>query len=521
MKPVKPTRAPRRAPAGAACPVRRANSIDTTTPVLYQQRADSHQPVVGKPFPRRTPAAAEAQVSLVAPGRTHGIVMNNRRWWRIIPVALIMYTISYVDRTNVALALDPSISSMMHDLLMDDRMKGEAFGVFFFGYLLLQIPGGHLAHRWSAKRMVAIFLVLWGVAAVGGGLVKTFRQFEVMRFLLGVAESGVFPATLVLLANWFPRAERARANAYWNLCQPLAVAGSAPLTGWLLGRWGWNTMLILEGVLPFLWLPIWFYFITDHPRQAAWLSATEREHLESALARETTALAPERPVPLWRAFAHPAVLLMLMIYFLHNCAAYGCMSFLTSGLERHPTVAPSSPPPTAEASAGRRPSPPTAPPARSGLREGILFAIPYVVTALLMVLNSWHSDKTQERRAHVTVVYAMSGVALIGSVCVSPYSFWLSYALLCLAIPGPFAGMAPFWSIPAETLPRSVLGSVMGLVNAVGNLGGFAGAGIVGVLKHSTGSVTVPFAVLGVGLLAAGGLALLLPQSKVSFGADA
>src|SRR5690242_16964069 len=183
--------------------------------------------------------------------------MPSRRWLYIIPVALIMYTISYVDRTNISLAFEPAISSMMHDLAMDDRMKGQAGGIFFIGYMLLQIPGGYIASRWSARKVIAIFLVLWGACAVGCGLARTFREFELMRFLLGVAESGVFPATLVLLANWFPRAERARANAYWSLCQPIAVAGSAPITGWLLHQYDWRQMIILEGALPILWLPLW------------------------------------------------------------------------------------------------------------------------------------------------------------------------------------------------------------------------------------------------------------------------
>src|SRR5262245_6553057 len=115
--------------------------------------------------------------------------MKSDRWLRIIPVALLMYTISYVDRTNVALALDPKISTMMKDLLMDDELKGQAAGIFFLGYVLLQIPGGYLANRWSARKFVAILLVFWGACAVGCGLVKTFRQFEIMRFMLGVAES--------------------------------------------------------------------------------------------------------------------------------------------------------------------------------------------------------------------------------------------------------------------------------------------------------------------------------------------
>ena len=146
--------------------------------------------------------------------------MKSQRWLRIIPVALIMYTISYVDRTNVNMALTPRISSLMKDLFMDDRMKGEAAGIFFFGYVLLQIPGGHLATRWSARKVISLCLIAWGICAVACGLAHSFRQFEVARFFLGVAESGVFPSMLVLLANWFPRSERARANAYWNLCQP-------------------------------------------------------------------------------------------------------------------------------------------------------------------------------------------------------------------------------------------------------------------------------------------------------------
>ncbi|MDB6021462.1 MAG: transporter, partial [Pedosphaera sp.] len=148
-------------------------------------------------------------------------IMKEERWLRIIPVALIMYTISYVDRANLALALQPDSSTMVRDLLMDNKMRGQALGIFFWGYVLLQVPGGHLASRWSAKKFISLCLICWGVCAAGCGLAKTFRQFEVMRFLLGVAESGVLPATTVLLANWFPKAERARANGYWNLCQPL------------------------------------------------------------------------------------------------------------------------------------------------------------------------------------------------------------------------------------------------------------------------------------------------------------
>jgi MFS family permease len=411
--------------------------------------------------------------------------MKQDRWLRIIPVALIMYTISYVDRTNISLALDPKLSTMMHDLFMDDRMKGEAAGIFFFGYVLLQIPGGYWATRWGSRKIISIFLVAWGICAIGCGMTRSFRQFEAMRFLLGVAESGVFPATLVLLANWFPRAERARANALWNLCQPLAVAGSAPVTAWLLGAYGWKQMLILEGMLPFIWLPIWWFCIRDHPAEAKWISPEERSFLEKTLQQEAAALAPPSGVSAWSWLRQPSVPVMVVIYFLHNCAAYGCMTFFTADLKAK---------------------------SFTPVQYGILFAFPYAVTALIMVLNSWHSDKTQERRGHVAIVYLVSGLSLILSVSFRG-DFWLSYGLLCLAIPGPFAAMAPFWAIPGETLPRPVMALVFGLVNAFGNLGGFAGPYIVGGLAKQYDSTAIPFNLLGGGMIVCAMLAFLLPKA--------
>jgi len=416
---------------------------------------------------------------------------SGKRWIRIVPIALIMYTISYIDRTNVSLALDPKISHMMSDLQMNDQMKGQAAGIFFFGYLLLQIPGGYLASHWSAKKLVAILLVFWGVCAVGCGFVKTFNQFNYMRFLLGVAESGVFPATLVLLTHWFPRAERARANAFWNLCMPLSVAFSSPFTGWMLGRFGWQRMMMIEGVLPFVWLPIWLYFISDHPHKADWLSTQERDYLQTTLQREAQEQQQAEKGSVWAALmkSWPLLLLMPLVYFLQNSATYGCMTFLTEGLKGAPGT-------------------------QSGFISGVLFAIPYIVTAIIMMLISWGSDKTGERRGFIFLVYIMSGSSLIGSVLIHKHSFWASYALLCLAVSGPFAALAPFWAIPAENLPKYAVGTAMGIINAIGNLGGYVGPSIVGLLKEKSHSVTLPFGLLGAGLLLDAALVFLLPRSR-------
>jgi len=402
-----------------------------------------------------------------------------------------MYTISYVDRTNISLALDPSISTLAIDLGLDDRAIGFVAGIFFWGYPWLQIPGNYWASRWSARKIVSIFLIAWGVCAVGCGLAHTLTQMLCMRFLLGLAESGVYPATLVLLAHWFPRAERARANAYWILCQPLAVALSAPINGRLLKTYGWEKMIIVEGILPFLWLPIWWFFIRDHPREAKWISAEERTYLETTLQREAQELEIESGrrsdarQPGMRSYV-PAILVMLVMYFFQNFQAYGCMTFFSTTLKGKGFDA---------------------------TQYGVLFGIPYALAAVLMILNSWHSDKTGERRGHVALAYGLSGVCLIASVALKEH-FWISYLFLCLSVQGPFAGQAPFWAIPTETMPRSVTRISLGLVNAIGNLGGFAGPFIVGWLKReSHGSVTIGFGALGLGMVIAAALAFLLPKS--------
>src|SRR5205809_4951436 len=178
------------------------------------------------------------------------------RWNRNIPVALIIYTIAFIDRTNRSLAL-PHIS---RDLHLDPQQAGTVAGIFFWGYLALQIPGGHLAKHWSAKKFISVLLLVWALFAIGCGLARTYHELLWLRLLLGVAESGVYPATLILLSHWFSRSERARANAFWLLCLPGAVILASPFSGWMLDHWSWRVMLVADGSLPFLWLVICLKF---------------------------------------------------------------------------------------------------------------------------------------------------------------------------------------------------------------------------------------------------------------------
>jgi sugar phosphate permease len=406
--------------------------------------------------------------------------MPQQRWVRLIPVAFIMYTIAYIDRTNISLAL-PSLS---RDLHMNPTQAGDVAGVFFWGYIALQIPGGYLASHWSAKRFIAILLVVWGLCAVGCGLVRTSREFWGMRLLLGIAESGVWPATLVLLSHWFPRAERARANAFWMLCLPVAVIFSSPVSGWILGRWNWRVLLITEGLLPFLWLAIWLWLINDHPHQASWISPEEKGYLEATLAGERGELGDTEREPYLRVFLRPQVLVMIGVYFLLNTSNYGYLFWLPTALERMKRI--------------------------SDLQAGYLFAVPYVLTGFAMVLNARHSDRHHERQWHVTLPLAATGILILAGALESRTTPVLSFALLFLAGAGAYSAHGPFWAIPTETLPRRVAGAAMGLVNAIGNLGGYLGPLAVGYLYKRTGGFLFGFAALSASMLGSASLALLL-----------
>lgn len=410
----------------------------------------------------------------------------DQRWLRIIPIALLMYIIAFVDRTNISLAL-PSMSRELH---MDAAQAGSAAGIFFWGYLLLQIPGGYLADRWSAKRFVAILLVLWALCAMGCGLVRSSSQFWWMRLLLGVAEGGVWPAVLVLLANWFRRGERARANAFWMVCLPLAVVISAPISGWILDHWNWRVMLVAEGVLPLLWLGPWLAFMQDKPTQAQWLSASQRDLLLRDLQGEAKHTERQTSDNVLRALLRPQAWLMVAVYFSFASGMFGYIFWLPSAVEGAKKV--------------------------SNTFAGVLFAMPFLIGALAMVVLSHHSDAVNERRGHVSAALAWAGVLLATGVLVSDATPVLAYALICLVGAGIYGMMGPFWAIPTETLPARLAGPTMGLVNAFGNLGGYFGPLAVGYLKRRTGNFHYAFLLLAAVMLAGAGLALLLPKSQAT-----
>jgi MFS family permease len=391
-----------------------------------------------------------------------------------------MYTIAFIDRTNISLAL-PWISKDLH---LDPPQAGTVAGIFFWGYFVLQIPGGHLAKHWSAKKFISILLVAWAIFAVGCGLARTYHELLLMRLLLGVAESGVYPATLILLSHWFTRSERARANALWLLCLPGALIVSSPASGWILDHWTWRVMLVAEGSLPFLWLAIWLAFIQDHPRDATWLPEAERGPLVETLRQESSALEGSERVPYLRALFQPQVFLLAAVYFCFVSGQMGLLFWLPSAMGTFRRL--------------------------SSLSTGILYTIPFIAGAVSLLIISRHSDRVHERRLHAAGAMLFGGCCILLAVATIPHSLSIAFALIVLSGVGAYGPMGAFWAIPTETLPPAIVGSAMGLVNAIGNLGAYFAPLIVGYLNKRTGTFLAGFTYLGAITLVGAGLAAML-----------
>ncbi|MCE3555979.1 MFS transporter [Pseudonocardia sp. RS11V-5] len=402
-----------------------------------------------------------------------GAGVGTARWSRIIPVAIIVYIISFMDRTNIGFAF----TGLGHDLHLSASQQGLAGGIFFIGYLFLQIPGGHLAERWSAKKFVGIMILVWGVFAVLSGLVQTYGELLVVRFLLGVAEGGIWPAILVLISHWFPAQERARAYGVWMMNIAISSIITAPLSGWILSWSDWRMLFFVEGVFPFvIAAPLWWWLVADRPSDARWVSPAERDWIETSLAREN-ADAP-RALGFSHVFRSSVVWRLVVVYFLIQVGFYGLNLWL---------------PHLVKTTTGG-----------SSVQVGLLTAIPYLVAIVALYLNAHAADRTGRYAFHVMMPMVVAAATLVASVALGGI-VWLSILLVSIAMAGALAYDGPFWASASRAMPVALAGGAMGLINALGNLGGFLGPYLGGVLQDASGgSFLSTSIVLAVALLLAG-----------------
>lgn len=371
---------------------------------------------------------------------------------------MLVYIISFMDRTNIAYAF----AGFADDFGIDKTQQGLVAGIFFVGYLLLQVPGGYLAEHWSAKKFVGIMILAWGAFAILCGFARSYEELLVYRFLLGVAEGGIWPAMLVLLSHWFPVRERARAYGFWMMNLAIASIVTQPLSGLIVSAASWRWLFIIEGILPFaIAAPLWWWLVVDRPDDAVWVADEEKAWINRELTQDRAGEPPR--APLASIFTHGAVWVLIAVYFLIQVGFYGLNLWLPTILH---TL-------TEQGYAA----------------VGWIATLPYVVAIVGLGLNGWAADHTRRYSLHVLAAMVVASVSLVLAIETSGVSSALSVTFICLSMGGALAYDGPFWAAASAAMPAAVAGSAMGLINALGNLGGYFGPSIAGWLQDVSGGL--------------------------------
>jgi ACS family tartrate transporter-like MFS transporter len=404
---------------------------------------------------------------------------------RLLPFLFILYVIAFLDRMNIGAAA----LQMPHDLGFSEGVIGLGAGIFFLGYFLLEIPGALIVERWSARRWIARIMISWGVMTIFMAFIHTSRQFYLVRFLVGAAEAGFLPGVIVYLTHWFRYQDRAKAVAFFYAANPLSYVIGSPLAGLLLGlSWlglkGWRWLFIIEGIPAIIFGCITVWYLTDWPEQADWLPEDEKSWIINELEQEK--VAKKRSYRMWEALHHRDVLLLTLCYFCAMTGSYGIAFWLPTILKRLT--------------------------GQSDLKVTLMAALPYVAAFFAQQVNGWHSDRKRERRWHAAVPVFVCGLALAFAVLFRG-KLALSLGLFVLA-GGSFYGFQPvFWAVPTLFLSESAAAASIGLINAVGNLGGFAGPMVMGYLVNKTHSFSVGLLYLVASLIASGLFMLAVGRS--------
>jgi ACS family tartrate transporter-like MFS transporter len=397
--------------------------------------------------------------------------------WRLIPFLGLAYFLSYLDRVNLSFAG----LTMNRDLGFSPTVFAWGAGIFFIGYFLFEVPSNLALEKFGASRWIARIMISWGIVSALMAVVSGAFSFYVVRFLLGVAEAGFFPGIILYLTYWYPAEYRARFLAAFAIAVPVSTVIGAPISGLLLGLdgvWGlagWQWLFIIEGI-PSLLLGIvtWFY-LTDRPDNADWLTTEQRAWLSSRLESEVTAKQAVTHPSLGQALTSPKVLMLSLIYFGFVAALYGMQFWLPQIVKAF---------------------------GFSNAQTGFVTAVPYLFGSIAMVLWARHSDVRRERAMHVGAPLLLTAVAL--GICGYITDPFLTMVVLTIAAIGVFCTFGVFWTLPTAWLSGTAAAGAIALINSIGNLAGFAGPYLIGWVKQTTGSTTTGLFVLAVLPLIAG-----------------
>jgi len=428
---------------------------------------------------------ARLVVTLMSPARSISLpseVTRAKLRRRILPFVFLLYITSYLDRANVAFAKMP----MSADLGFSEAVYGFGAGIFFIGYLLFGIPGAMLVERSSARKWISRMLIVWGCCTVLVGFVRTPNEFYVARFTLGCAEAGFFPSVIIYFSHWFALKDRARAMAGFIMAIPVSLMLGAPFSALILridwlGMPGWRWVFILQGLAPVICGIITFFYLTDYPRDAKWLDPDEREQITAELEAENRLKVTHEQIAIWQILRYKNVLLLAFALCAANIGSYAYVLWL-------PTIIRNS----------------------SHLSVGMstaCSALPFVAALIAVKFAGRSSDRSGERRLHAAIPMIVTGVFFtMASIPGQPFPLVLVW--LCLTGAAAYSWPPPFWVLPTATLTASAAAVSVGLINAIGNLGGFVGPSVVGYLLSLNYSYTVAIAFLSACFIL-GGLMIL------------
>ncbi len=407
----------------------------------------------------------------------------SRLMWRLMPFLFLLYIVAYLDRINVSFA----VLQMRGQLGLSDRVYGRAAGMFFAGYFFFQLPSNLVLEKFGVRRWISGLMITWGVISCLMIFIRGPVSFYGMRFLLGAAEAGFFPGIILYMKRWFPANARARAVAWFMTANPLAGIVGSPVSGALLGLSGkglsgWQWMFLMEGIPAILLGATVFWVLSDSPREAGWLKGEERAWLLERLALEQQAESTLRKENLWRVLVSPRIWLLSMVYFGVSTTMYGVTLWLPSVIR-----------------------------SLSGLSyflTGVVSALPFLVTAIAMVLVGMGSDHTGERRWHTAIPAFVGAVALVAAGYGS--STVVVVACIGLGLVCAESMVGPFWAMATSRMAGLSAAAGIAVINSLANLGGYFGPDIIGFFRKANGGFRGGLLAIGATLALSGAIALIV-----------
>lgn len=405
---------------------------------------------------------------------------------RLLPFLLLCYTFAYLDRVNIGFAK----LHMQADMpFLTDAIFGVAAGLFFLAYAVLEIPSNMLMHRIGARKTITRIMVLWGLTSAAMLFVYDEFSFYILRILLGIFEAGFAPGIILYLTYWYPAKRMASVMGIYMLAGPIGSIGGSALSAWIIDAtdsWGlltgWQWMFLIQGLPAAILGYLFWKLMSDRPSDANWLSAREKEILESAVQKTDSSQTTQRFV---QALREPAVYVMSIAYFGIMCGIYAVSFWLPTilqdnGIENELTV-------------------------------GLLVAVPYVLTIPTMILLSRRSDHKQERKWHTAVPVIASAIGLSIAAYTSS-NFLLSFGALTLAVCAVWGAYTVFWAVPSENFSGTAAAGGIAFINTVGILGGFVAPTLMGYVRELTGTTQGGLLTMVGLLLVSAAAVFLLPK---------